>query len=293
MRGKSFKPRRIKVRHDYNSKNLTNPFFRSRRKSKQVVPEKKTKGRKPKGSKRRIWLWFFVIVIPLAALAWLLFYSPVFLIKRVEVKGLQRISPEAVSAKVQEYIDGHPNLIRLDAKELSVQVNEGFNFEAIKAIKKWPSTVSLQIDERWVGFILNDSDGQQYLADSQGHVISGFSLSEEEKASYLTISNRGSQLLASSDGIDIETDTLSFIFQLYGIMKDTYEIEGIWVDDEANKVTAKLKDFPPAYFNVSLAPESQLENLLLVRSEVEAKEEGGFAKLSYVDLRYDNLVYYK
>ena len=289
--GKRSAGRRLKVKKDYSAKHLVNPFFHHRRQAPVRTAKNQIVNRR-KRVYRRSWILLSVVIIVLGTLIWLLFFSNVFTIRKIEVEGLDRISQESVTTKAWEYINEHSNLVWLKRQELINQVNEEFNFQTLTIHKRWPDAVNLRANERQVAFVWVENDGQQYLADSQAHIISGYTLSDEEKKQKLNINNHGSQLVSEGQ-IKIDSEALSFILHLYDIIKDRYPIEDLWVDDEINKVVLKLQDFPQAYLNIKLTPEEQLENLLLAQSKAEESEAGSFIKLQYVDLRYGNLIYYK
>ncbi len=271
-----------KIKKDYQSKNLCNPFFRQ---------PKKTLTRK------MIWLFTFLILIISGALLWFFLGSSLWRIKTLEIEGLTRINREEIEAMAREQMFAsaalffnQDNIYLFDKEKFKANILESYNFSDLEIIKKLPNTLLIKVSERPYAFIFEQGSDFVY-ASRDAYTISESVVSEEDKQKYFILENRSSNNLITAAGKIVLPDAyLEFIFNLADYLRNSQEVqaEKYIIDVELNTVKVKFKDGPEVYFNIKNEAVAQLERLILVKKE---KIKDNFSKTKYIDLRYGDKIF--
>ncbi|HVM26976.1 MAG TPA: FtsQ-type POTRA domain-containing protein [Mycobacteriales bacterium] len=106
------------------------------------------------------------VLVPVAALAWLVLLSPVLAVSQVEVAGTDRLAPaDVVAAAAVE--DGTP-LARIDVADVADRVRAVLPpAQDVRVRRVWPSTLRLQVTERTPEVGIVGGDGA-LLVDAAG-----------------------------------------------------------------------------------------------------------------------------
>lgn len=108
------------------------------------------------------------VLLPLAALAWVLLASTWLGVDRVEVVGVERLRADAVVAAVA-VADGTP-LARVDTGAVERRVEELAPVADVSVRRTWPGTLTVDVTERTaVAGVLQD--GRYALLDAEGVVF--------------------------------------------------------------------------------------------------------------------------
>jgi cell division protein FtsQ len=91
-------------------------------------------------------LWVTAVLVPLAALAWLLLLSPVLAVDRVQVVGNARLTPEQV-VEAAAVAQGTP-LARVDVGAAADRVRELAPADTVRVRRVWPATLQVTLTER-------------------------------------------------------------------------------------------------------------------------------------------------
>lgn len=151
---------------------------RPRRPAPGVVPagpRLEARAHAERADRRRQWarrmLWVTAVVVPLAALAWVLLLSPLLAVDRVQVVGTQRLTPEQVveAAAVDE---GTP-LARVDTSSAADRVRELAPVAEVRVRRVWPATLRVDVTERTPvagvpareGVLLVDTEGVGFATE--------------------------------------------------------------------------------------------------------------------------------
>lgn len=280
---KHFKSR---LKKDYQAKTLKNPFFRARQKN--YKPRKILK------------LGLFSALLLLLVLAWLLFFSPLLLIKNVVIEGLTRLPQETILGSVNQKMAGksglifpNNNLLLVKARILSETINQEYNFAAITVEKKWWSrNLVVKVTERSSALIWRDQN-QECYTDVNGNLIKEEPVSDEGRQRLLILENRSSSsTMVSGNCLSFNKEYLPFIFSLSEKIKTMPDliVDRFYLDNELNTIKVVLGGGPELYFNVREGVDSQLAKLSVVKSQTI---KDNFNKLRYIDLRYQDKVYYQ
>ncbi len=275
--------KKYRIKKDYQTKNLKNPFFHS---SKNI---KKT---------RKIGLSFYAtsILIIIIFIFYGLFLSPIFLIKNIKINGLGRLPENAISELLWSQTNKksfwplkQKNLLLFNSKEAESDLMANFNFSKIKINKKLFNSLSVDIEERPYAFIWQEQ-GMNYYSDSKGFIIRNSVVSPEDLNKFPVISNETPDTLIENDYLKIDPNYLTFIFSLKSLIEKNPEmgVSRYLISQELNTVKVLFQNNLLAYFNVKEDVNKQLDKLLIVKKE---KIMDNFSKTNYIDLRYGDKVY--
>lgn len=301
-----------RIKKDYQTKNLKNPFFR-----------KKTKEKKTKSFLTfKIFLIIFLVLLAF----WFIFIFSFWQVKNIEVKGSDRIKPQSIRELINEQLEKKSlfilrqnNIFLFKKKSAKEMIKEEFNLTDIKIKKKLQNTLIVEIKERPYSYIFCES-GEYYFSSDDSYLMEkiafegseenllregGEGLAEidneldtcvvslEEKDKYFIIENKNNNSIIKSGGkIALSREYLDFIARLNEKLKEhpEFNVDRLIVADQYfNSIFVKIKDGPQIYFNVNTDIDLQLENLILVKNN---KIKDNFNKLEYIDLRYGDTVYF-
>jgi len=277
------------VKKDYQQKSLNNPFFRRRKQNHKS-------GHK---FKRLYFFGFIFLLLICLSLFYLFFISNNFLIQKIEVNGLTRSSDEklvemawAQSEESKLIFLKQINLFCFDANKLQDNLNNNFSFAHLSVKKKWPHTVTINVEERSLAFIWKDSD-QAVFSDSEGCLVSEISPNLDDFKKYPVLSPViKDEYITKNNCLNFDQDYLSSLLNLDSKIRlyDKLLVRDYTLESEFNTITANLELGPKVYFNVKNELDKQVKKLAVIEHE---KPEAEFKVLEYIDLRYGDRVYFK
>ena len=280
-------PKRRKI--DYYNKNLSNPFFRRKRRHIKIP------SRYFSWKNKLMAIGIFILLI---CLFWLTFFSSIFKIKKIEINGLIRIAPTEIEssiwqqAKTRRYlIFPQNNLLAFSKKNIRNSLNDQYTFTEIIIKKHLPNTLILDIQEKSYAYIFCEAE-KYYYADFDGHIINEINPLEIKGKKYPLIENNGFGKIIDNK-TNIDTGQLNFILDIFSDLKDNsynLAIEKFIIDKELNTVKIKLINGPKIYFNTEEGITKQINKLLVIKEE---KLKNDFDSKEYIDLRYGDRVYYR
>jgi len=292
---------------DYHNRDLSNPFFRQKRK-KIINFSAETMSLKKK---------FFIagIIILFFGAIWLIGFSPVFSIKKIEINGLVRIpQPEIENSiwqqtKLNKFLFiPQKNLIFFNKKTLIDGLTAHYSFEKIIVSKKLLHTLSVDIQEKSYAFIWNEAD-KYYYADMDGYLVSEISPLNIKEKKYPIISNEGENKIESENQgglgkINIDSNLVNYIINLSkifpsdsGEQKEGSDVAKVLkiekftinLNKEPNTVKVVLISGPVIFFSTNESPEKQIEKLILIKNETLKND---FYNKQSIDLRFGSSIYY-
>lgn len=105
-------------------------------------------------------------LVPLCLLSWLLLSSPLLSVRRVEVVGAARLTPEAVRAAA-DVRTGTP-LARVDTAGVRSRVAALAPVARVRVVRAWPGTLQVRLTERTAVAAMRQDDGSWVLVDRTG-----------------------------------------------------------------------------------------------------------------------------
>ncbi|WP_316667889.1 FtsQ-type POTRA domain-containing protein [uncultured Propionibacterium sp.] len=132
-------------------------------------------------------------VLVVAVLVWLVGFSPVFVVRDVEVTGLTRTSPDDVKAAAA--VPSETPLARLDGDAIADRVEQLATIAGARIVRSWPGTVRIEVTERTAVYQIAQADAYGQV-DSEGVV---FATSTDRAAAPVAV-------LADADDQDLRAD---------------------------------------------------------------------------------------
>ncbi len=97
-------------------------------------------------ARMRALLVLLVLAGSVAAAGWLLLWSSALGVSRVSVTGVERLSPQQVSARA-DIVPGTP-LARLDTAAVAARLSSLPVVESVEVVRSWPRSVQIRVRER-------------------------------------------------------------------------------------------------------------------------------------------------
>ncbi len=122
-------------------------------------------------ARRRPWrqvLWAVLLLAVAAALAWLLWWSPVLSMRTVEVSGVTGPEAKAVAALVR-VPTGTP-LARVDTGAVAARVRTRISVAEVSVERSWPGTLVVRVEPRTPVVVVKNPEGQLEVVDRSGVV---------------------------------------------------------------------------------------------------------------------------
>jgi len=291
---------------DYCHRDLTNPFFGSRRK-KEIHFDVN-----PLRTKTKVII--FAILFSAGACLWFFLLSPTFRIKKISINGLARVpAPEVEDyvwrqTKTNRFLFFPQKNLFVFAKNNFIEdLKSNYSFEKIEIKKTLPDTMVIDIQEKSLAYVWHEND-KYYYSDLDGYLINEVSPLEIKQKQFPIISNQGLPKINASEEqgglgrINIDNNYISYIIDLFNkfpeiLKKETGEsglenlaIEKFITDQEINNVKLVLTSGTVIFFNTAEDKDKQLKKLEVIKDEML---KGDITTKTYIDLRFGDRIYYR
>ncbi len=270
------------VRRDYQSKNLKNPFFKPAR-------------------NKKLWRRFILVLITvllLGAAVFLLFFSPLFVIKKIEIRGAQRTNLIDLENWLWQAIN-QPRIFNLPPANLFLfssdtilsSVITEFDLSTLSIQKSYPKTLIINLEERQAAFIL-DFNNQVQLRDANACPINNASVTEDSYLKYPVIKSdklSADQLLTC---LSLANGYLDDVLTVFNLSQKYQEFSAHYflLNGDEQTINMIIHSGPTVYLNRRDDLDKQLLKLLAVCRERTNDELAG---IEYIDVRYGDKAYIK
>lgn len=243
----------------------------------------------------RVWLWFLLLIILVAVLAWLFLFSNILVIKNIEVRGASIISSAEIEslarndlAKNRLFLLSESRLAVFNSQALKQEIFSHYALDKVQITKKIPSTLIITINEKIPVAVWFEADTFSEI-DGSGWILAQTFGNLEGLP---TIYNNGSPKINDKkiEGADQEITFVKYLAPEFVSRFSTIKIKQLTVDDEQDTIKLVPERGGMIYFSSADDLARQLDRLdALLRSELK----GRFEKVHYIDLRFGDKVYYK
>ena len=270
----------------YQRKKYTNPFFQ---KSKKRKRRRVSNPRILKISK-----FFSLSLIFFIGLAvWFIFYSNFFSIKKIEVRGGDRINPESIEDVAWKQISDsyltvipQKNIFIFNKNRLKTALENKYVFNDLVVIKKVPDKIVIEFNEKEYALILQEGD-RYYYCDGEVEVIS-------EIDNVLEIGQKDYPIIENLiERTKIKQEQVNYILNLFQTFKNyekEFKINKFIIDKELNTVKVQLLNGPKIFFNTREEIEKQINKAVIIKNE---KLKESFFTKEYIDVRIGDSIYYR
>jgi len=268
-----------KYKHDYKSLDYSNP---------RLAREKEKK----RNALKRVLLILSGIIA--AGLFYLFCFSPVFIIKEIEIQGLNKIKRENIDSIVNKYrserkwfIFSRKNILFFNTKEIKKKITEHYWFENLEIEKDLPDKVTIKLIEKesainWmtnnVCFHLDLTGTPIEYCESAGGLITIKDLKNAPME------------IGKSSVPKYELDYLINLDQQLKLVTEN-KFKLMYYEKQDNMLTVKTDEQLVLLLNENIAAEEQAMRLRIILDQADVK--GNWGKLNYIDLRFGDRVYYK
>lgn len=204
-----------KVRPDYSRKNFKNPFYYREKKTHWLF---------------RYWRWSLsILIIILGSLAWLIFFSKVFMISSWQIDGLSRLN-EAQIRQVITDTSSRNNIFSYPKDKLQANLLDKFNLlEANISRNIFKKTFSINIKERVIAFIYTEN-GKYYYIDKDAYIVEEIQRNEDDLIIFETGLDNSYPLIENTVDAKIGGKRINwqdFSFSVFSNIKDRLSGEGL------------------------------------------------------------------
>ena len=282
----------------YQSGMFTNPYFQSQ-------------------TPKRLWFsifigLFFGFSIGLTSF---FFTSPFFHLEFIRIQGVTQIPPAKIQASVQDYLSErsfflffHRNQFLFDEETIKTRLQKLFSFKSIE-ITKEQKTVVIQVEER-EGKIVLESKNIPYLLGEEGIVVRHIEEGEYElflhppqkegpmtsgglipqKRTVIRLVDL-TQMTPAIGEVFLSQNSIAAILRFAeGLEESEIAIEKMEINKDIGFwITVQTKQGYDLLFDLEHDPSLQLQNLnTALKKTIEDPSH-----LEYIDLRFDDRVYFK
>lgn len=274
-------------KRNYHQSPHTGNLFKSREEARKK--EKRSFGKM---------ILFFIIIIVILALIYWLFFSTCWQIKKIEVKGTDRVEEiekiENLTQQIFEhkrfFILPQKNIFILSGGALSKIIEHNFDLKEIELNKKFPSTLEIRIEKNLPILIWQNND-KFYRVFESGEVkdeIFDLQSYELPRASFAT----STQIILGDKIIDPqEAMFVNDIFSIFNFYFKNNRIERFEFEENNQQ---EVKVFTQAgwylILNTQFDAQATLEKIKMVIEQNIEKENKTFR---YIDARIKNKIFYK
>lgn len=234
-------------------------------------------------------LYYPLVILSVAGILYLMFFSNVFNVAAVEVRGTRELRSEEVekdvSGRLQSQIIKN-NLFLFDKDGVSRDLKKKYALKEIKIKKQYPKKIEVSLSEyilvhQWF------SDGKYYLIDEKGKAV----VERTEKKENLPVVEDKKSLPVEVGKSLVTVEFNNFIKYLDKNFTDSKggKITKLEVNESFNEIYVYSDLGFYVIFDTTRDPAVELKNLLAALSSKDITGK----KLTYLDMRIKNKVYYK
>ena len=264
-----------------------------KRKYKKTFRTKKRKSIFRIFKNRFFWLSILILLV-LGAVLYFFFFSSFFQIKQVEISGNKKVPTEDIKNIVSEqankkifFLDSR-NIFLINFKETNQKLLEKFpQIEEVNLKRKFPDTVETNIKERIPIGIWCQVD-RCFCFDKKGVV---FEEGKKEAELIIKPENEEAEIFLGKEVL--EERKIEEILKIQKSLEEQVDIriKELVVSLDGEKLIVKTEDAWEIYFSLGENVSDQLFNLdLVLKEKIPLERRKG---LEYIDLRFENRVYFK
>jgi len=238
-----------------------------------------------------------LIILILAGLIYLFFYSPVFKITKIEITGLQNIPQDVLENKLIKWqlsqrrflIFKQDNLFLFSKSWLKKNIENKYALDELKVSKKLFHTLKVNVKEKLPKLIWI-TGGQYYYVEANG-IVSAIADKDKLISNLPSVSDTENNNVTVGETI-LSDKIVNFIDKLNDKIKQETKItvtNYVFPERKSTQVNAISNEGWVIYFEANHDLDSQISNL----KEALDKKIKNTKTLEYIDLRVENHVYYK
>lgn len=234
-------------------------------------------------------IYYSIVFITLISIIYLVFFSGAFSVSGVDISGTKDIKPENIKSMVDRRLDSQmfkKNIFLFDTDSFSRDLKKKYSLKKMKIKKHYPNKISVELEE-YVSEISWMSNGKYYFIDEKGKAVGEYTKPKEGTAIVEDKKNLPVQVGKSL----VTTDFIKFIKYLnQNFSQDkNAKITKMEINESFNELNVYTNLGFYVIFDTTRDPETELKNLSIALTSKEMQGK----KLSYIDMRVKNKIFYK
>ncbi len=233
-----------------------------------------------------------IYVLLLVILSYIVFFSDIFKISRVDVQGPNKEITQSLEVETNKYIKSlltNNNWIFLNSEDLKKQLQKTFTGqESIIVKKKFPNKLEVKTDAQKSAIIWKTGK-QSYVISVSGRAIG--EINEKKASGSMPTIVDGSNIPVNVGSKVVARDFVDFVMKLDGYFKaNKIAIEQYSVAETTSELNVKINGGYTIRFNTSDSADSQLRSLTATLDLLKSQNK---VPLEYLDLRVTGRAFYK
>ena len=248
-------------------------------------------GAKRSGSVLKKLLKYSPYIIIGTIILYILFFSSLFQISRVDVQGPNATLSQTLDKEVNNYLNSRllaRNWVFLNSSDLKSFLQKTFTGqETITVDKKFPNRLVVSTDEQKPALIWK-TGSHSYILSTNGRAITE---QNKQSSSDLPVVYDNTNLPVDVGSKVTGRDFANFVTSIGSFLKDNkIDYEKIYVSDTTSELNVQTKQGYTIKFSTLLKPDSQTRSL---KATLDLMAQQNKKASSYIDLRVDGRAFYK
>jgi cell division septal protein FtsQ len=280
--------RRKQRPRDWSQKKYGNPLFRDRGRQ---------KFKRHTGWLVRLFIVF--VLLCLGALGWFFFFSPVFLITKLEITGNERIPTGELERKFWEQTDrsrfllaSQKNIFLFDSGKLTERLHNDYILNRLEIKKQLLHKATIKLEEKPFNLIWHEG-GEYYWINTDGTIILNNFTLDGMPGGLPLIENRG-DWTAGEKNIAGQNEKINFVLVLAeditSVQPKITPEKYLLSSGEDPTVTLVASNTPTIDFTIKDTPEKQLNRLIIL---LKTTLKSDFNKKRYINLKYGEKIFFE
>lgn len=239
-----------------------------------------------------------LVIFLILGSVYLLLYSSLFAVTRIEIQGTETISPTTLDQKYVRWQLGQRrwllltqnNTITFDSSWLKENINNNYGLESIEVKKKLPHTITVTLIEKKPELIWAIADAQYYIG--QNGQLTTLSILTDVPPTLPLLYDESNTPVQPGDTV-ITSEQVLFLNELFAKIASIQDLEISKYSVPNNlstQVNARVGERYTIYFDSSKPLDKQIEKLeRVLKDEAFLKQP----PREYLDVRIGDRVYYK
>jgi len=234
-------------------------------------------------------IYYALVAISTVGIIYLVFFSGVFKVNQISVKGQRGVGQDTVKERIKEGLSKElvkDNIFLFDADSVGRRLKKEYALKNVKIKKSYPSKIDATIDE-YVLEIEWLSQGKHFLIDEKGKVVAEVT---QKKDNIPTVEDKKNLPVEVGKSM-VTLDFIKFIKYINQHFSDVRgaKLSKIEINESFNEIIVYSDLGFYVIFDTTREPALEIKNLITATESPQLKGK----RATYVDMRVKNKVFFK